>query len=181
MQIVKELSSIKAVKPLNFLFFRTRTKANELGRFVGIISRQLHRDAALNDLEVTGPSYWNYHGFDGNASKEFTLEIALPVSEMPLEYGGKFKLKRTNPFLCVSMVHYGSWYDMPDAYRKLLDFATGKKLTVSNYNREIYINVDFTDPGANVTEIQIGISEESLGLSDFAETGIGQSMTVYSF
>lgn len=152
---------IKNVRPLNFLYFRTRTKLNELGRFVGIIARELHRDAALYDQEVTGPVYWNYTDVTGNPDHDFGLEIALPVAEIPVVYGGKFDIKRSNAFPCLSLLHEGSWLDMPSVYKQLYEFAREQELEITGQNREIYVNVDFTDPEANLTEIQLGITHES--------------------
>ena len=150
---------IKEIRPINFLYFRTRSKVGELGRFVGIIARELHRDAALNDQEVTGPVYWNYFGFYGDPSKDFALEIAVPIGEIPLAYGGKFDIKRVETFHCISLTHEGSWYDIPFSYRKLSEFALERDLIPTGNNRELYVNVDFGNPEANVTEIQLGIAK----------------------
>jgi effector-binding domain-containing protein len=152
---------IKEVKPINFLHFRTKTRISELGRFVGIIARELYRDATYNDLEVTGPVYWNYFGFDGDESGSFVLEIALPVAEIHSAYNGKFRLKREGSFHCVSTIHEGSWFDLPRSYSMITEFLTAKGLEPCACNREIYLNIDFMNPNANVTEIQIGISEGS--------------------
>ena len=152
---------IKEIKPINFLFFRTRTKVGELGRYVGIVARELYRDASLNDLEVTGPVYWNYIGFEGDESKEFTLEIALPIAEIPSHYEGKFRTKREDIFYCLSILHEGSWFDIPSSYAKLMEFMGTHQLSPIALNRELYINMDFNNPTANITEIQIGISVES--------------------
>lgn len=149
---------IKEVNPINFLYFRTRTRVGELGRFVGIIARELYRDAALYDLEVTGPVYWNYIGFDGDESKVFVLEIAIPVAEIPSSYRGKFQLKREASFRCVSTVHEGSWFDLSRTYSRIAEFISERGLTPCDNNRELYLNIDFMNPAANVTEIQIGIS-----------------------
>ncbi|HEX5169153.1 MAG TPA: GyrI-like domain-containing protein [Cyclobacteriaceae bacterium] len=155
---------VKEIKPINFLFFRTRTKVSELGRYVGIVARELYRDAFLNDLEVTGPIYWNYIGFEGDEAKEFTLEVALPVAEIPASYEGKFRVKRDDTFYCVSLSHEGSWFDFPSAYGKLMRYIEENKLQPVALKRELYINMDFNNPVANITEIQIGISAESFEL-----------------
>jgi len=47
---------------------------------------------------------------------------------------------------------------MPKTYDKLMEFVSKRKLTPNSINRELYINADFKDPEANVTEIQIGIT-----------------------
>jgi effector-binding domain-containing protein len=152
---------LKEINPINFLFFRTRTKVSELGRYVGIVARELYRDAALNNLEISGPVYWNYFGFEGDESKEFTLEISLPIAEIPKNYEGKFRVKREESFHCVSIIHEGSWFDMPLSYAKLIKYLDGHQLKSVSVNRELYINMDFNNPAANVTEIQVGISSES--------------------
>jgi len=148
---------IKQVKPINFLFFRTETCIHELGNFLPV-AKELFKEAILQDLTITGPVHRHYFGFMGDESKTFTLEIALPVSSFPQEYDGKFHFKRTEPFKCVSVVHEGSWYDMPQTYERLMQFIGEHKLVPIAINREVYVNADFTDPGANVTEIQVGVS-----------------------
>jgi hypothetical protein len=150
----------KEIQPINFLYFRTRTKVSELGRFVGIVARELYRDAIFSNLEVTGPVYWNYIGFEGDETKPFLLEISLPVAEIPLDYEGKFQLRRSEKFHCISIIHTGSWYDIPRSYERIMQFAQKNQCKVTGYNREIYVNIDFITPGSNVTEIQLGISIE---------------------
>lgn len=162
---------VKEVNPINFVYFRTKTRVGELGRFVGVIARELYRDAALHDLEITGPVYWNYFGFNGNESTPFTLDIALPVAEMPGVYHGNFQLKREDPFTCVSLVHTGSWFDLQQNYRRMMEFLAIRGLEPSGNNREIYLNIDFMNPAANVTEIQVGVKPESFVRFNHVATG----------
>jgi effector-binding domain-containing protein len=147
---------IKAVKPINFLFFRTETTVAELIKFIPIGQEIIH-EAVKKNLFITGPVHWHYFGFEGNEHKPFTLEISLPVSEAVSEYDGKFHFKRTEPFKCVSMVHEGSWFDMPKSYGNMMTFMSENKLTPIGATREIYVNTDFKYPEANVTEIQMGV------------------------
>ena len=148
---------IKEVKPINFLFFRTETNVHELGNFLPV-SKELFQEAIQNDIRITGPVHWHYFGFGGDITKTFTLEIALPVSEVPQEYDGKFHFKRTEPFKCVSLEHEGNWLDLPRSYGKLVQFMKEKNLQPTAINREVYINADFHYPEANVTEIQVGVA-----------------------
>src|SRR5262245_39301022 len=73
---------IKEVKPISFLFYRTETNVRELGNFLHI-GQELFREAVANHLPVTGPVHWHYFGFTGDDSKPFTLEIALPIADVP--------------------------------------------------------------------------------------------------
>jgi hypothetical protein len=148
---------VKAVKPINFLFFRTETTIYELSKYL-LVGQQLFREAVQHNLNITGPVHWHYFGFDGDLQKPFTLEIALPVGEVLEDYDGEFHFKRTEPFKCVSAVHEGSWLEIPQSYGKLMKFIEEQGLKPLAANREIYVNADFKHPEANVTEIQVGVS-----------------------
>ena len=148
--------TIKQVKPINFLFFRTETSASELEKYL-TVANDLFREAFENKLRITGPVHWHYFGFSGDERKAFTLEIALPVADVIGEYDGKFHFKRSEPFNCVSVIHEGSWQELHKTYSKLMQFLSKKKLVLSGVNREIYINADFTNPEANITEVQLGV------------------------
>lgn len=145
----------KQVQPISFLLFRTETTLGELSNFFHV-ANQLYAEALTNKLSVTGPVHWHYFGFT-EAAKPFTLEIALPVSEVLPEYDGRFHFKRTDNFKCVSIIHEGNWLNMTGSYEKLLRYAGEHQLTPAGVNREIYVNVDFVNPQANVTEIQLGV------------------------
>jgi effector-binding domain-containing protein len=148
---------IKSVKPINFLFFRTETKIAELAQFIPV-GQELIREAVKENLFITGPVHWHYFGFEGDESKPFVLEISLPVGEVRNEYDGRFHFKRTETFKCVSMIHEGSWFDIPKSYGAMMTFMATNKLSPVEANREVYVNTDLNHPEANVTEIQIGIS-----------------------
>lgn len=149
--------TVKQVKPINFLFFRTETTVGELQKFLPI-ANELFKEAFENNLRITGPVHWHYFGFTVDASKAFTLEIALPVADVIGEYDGRFHFKRTEPFTCVSLVHEGSWQELQKSYGKLMQFIMKNSLKLAGVNREIYINADFANPDANITEVQIGVN-----------------------
>lgn len=149
--------SIKEVRPINFLYFRTEAYVHELLNFVPV-ARDLYREAVNYNLHVTGPIHWHYFGFTGDASCPFTLEISLPVSDVIAEYDGAFHFKRTETFRCVSLTHEGGWDSLPASYDKLMEFISTMGFDPTGVTREIYINSDFKDPVSNITDIQIGIS-----------------------
>ena len=147
---------IKEVKPINFLFFRTETRVDELANFLPM-AKELFKEAVQLDLWVTGPVHWHYYGFTGQ-TEPFILEIALPVSALPERYDGKFHCKRTEPFRCVSAFHEGSWTEIPVTYGRIMQYVQSNNLETILINRELYINTDFNHPDANVTEIQLGVA-----------------------
>ncbi len=156
MVISEYVPTLKLVKPINFLLFRTETTVGELGNFLPV-ANDLFKEAFENKLRITGPVHWHYFGFEGDESKPFTLEIALPVAEVIREYDGKFHFKRTEPFSCASIIHEGNWLEIPSSYGRLMQFISNRNLKPVGMNREIYINADFTNPEANITEVQLGI------------------------
>jgi len=148
--------TLKEIKPINFLYFRAETRLDQLLNFIPV-AKDLFKEAVNHNLHVTGPIHWHYFGFSGDASESFMLEVSLPVSDVIAEYDGNFHFKRTEPFRCVALTHEGGWDKMPVSYDKIMQFITGKHLEPLAVNREIYVNTDFKDPDANITEIQFGV------------------------
>ncbi len=150
------LPTVKEILPVNFLFYRAEVKINDLANQVPM-AKELFKESVRLDLHPSGPIHWHYFGFTGDESKPFTLEICLPVASVPSDYNGKFHFKRTENFKAVSLLHEGSWLDIPMSYGKLMQFIQQHSLQPVGVNRELYINADFVNPEANVTEIQMGI------------------------
>ena len=86
--------TLKEIKPINFLYFRAETRVDQLLNFIPV-AKDLYKEAVNLDLHVCGPVHWHYFGFTGDASKSFTLEVALPVSNVVSDYDGNFHFKRT--------------------------------------------------------------------------------------
>lgn len=147
---------VKEVPPISFLFFRTEAQINTLTQFLPV-SQELYKEAVKNKIPITGPVHWHYHSFTGGEQQAFTLEIALPVAYVLEEYDGNFHFKRTGAFKCLALVHEGNWLDFPRSYDVAFHYIADNKLEPLAVNREIYINVDFKHPEANVSEIQIGL------------------------
>lgn len=146
----------KEVKPINFLYFRAQTTLDQLQEFIPV-GQRLYKEAALHDLPVTGSLQWHYFNFHGNPAEPFDLEVALPVGTIPGEYDGEFHIKRTQPFRCISKVHVGDWNSIARTYGEMLKYAGSNGVKLTAHSREIYNHVDFDDPSANVTEVQLGI------------------------
>jgi effector-binding domain-containing protein len=148
---------IKKIKPVNFLFHRAEVKISDLTSQIPI-AKELFKESVRLDLHPSGPIHWHYFGFMGDESKPFTLEVCLPVASIPADYDGKLQFKRTEIFKCVSLLHEGGWQEIPRSYGILMEFIQQHKLQPTGVTRELYINADFVNPEANVTEIHMGIS-----------------------
>jgi len=147
---------IKTMKPITFLFHRAETTVAELINFIPV-GQQLFKEAVEKKLFITGPIHWHYIGFDGDEKKPFTLEISLPVGEVLSDYDGNFHFKRTDDFKSVCLTHEGRWDEIPKSYGTIMQFMEANHLTPAGITREVYVNADFNNQEANVTQIQIGI------------------------
>ena len=146
---------IREIKPINFLFHREVLTLNELQRMVPV-SQALYVEAARLKLQITGPIHWHYFGLTTKEAP-LTLEVSLPVAEVLKEYDGKYHFKRTDTFKCLTHTHEGSFENFEKTYEKLFAHITQNKMIPNGMCREVYVNVDFANPQANIAEAQIGI------------------------
>jgi effector-binding domain-containing protein len=146
---------IKTIAPSTFLFHRVETTVDQLIHKANV-GQQLFKEAVEKNLFIAGPIHWHYINFEGD-SKPFTLEISLPVGNTLPDYDGPFHFKRTEPFLCVCLTHEGPWNNIPKAYETLMQFAAKQGKGATTTAREIYVQADWDNQVANVTEIQLGL------------------------
>lgn len=124
--------------------------------FVRVKARELYRDAAAQNLEVTGPVYWIYTGMDGNPNTVFKLDIVLPVTR-PETYTGAFSVTQVDSIKCLFTTHFGSWEKLPETYGMLFREIGQKGYVPTGICREMYVHMDFDNPQNDATEVQIGI------------------------
>ena len=138
--------------------FETETTLQTLLQYVRVVARRLYQDAIKHDLEITGPVYWIYNGADGQPDTTFSLTIAVPVtadSTQPVQ--SAFEIKKLDTFKCLMEQHLGDWARLSNTYCALIGEIHSKDFRMNGLTREIYLNMDFENPEANITEVQIGL------------------------
>jgi effector-binding domain-containing protein len=140
---------------ITVLYSSHRTTIPQLEQFVAVVAKELYAEAAKQNVLVSGPQYWIYHGMDGNPQTEFTLEIAIPIQGKISN--SKFATKQLASFKSINHLHEGAWEKMPESYGALLGYIDANKIPMSDECREVYLNVDFEHPENNRVEIQMGI------------------------
>jgi effector-binding domain-containing protein len=147
---------IKTQNAFTALSFSVETNIAGIFQYVRVKAAELYRDAAENNLEVTGPVYWIYTGMDGHPDTVFNLDIVLPVTT-PEMYNGNFAVKTIPALKSLSTTHVGAWEKLPGTYHQLF-METGKQnLAPNGICREVYLHMDFQNPENNLTEVQVGI------------------------
>jgi len=147
---------VKTQPPVTILYSTHQTTIQQLSQFVGSVMKDLYAEAAEQDVLVSGPPSWIYHGMDGKPDTVFTLEIALPVQGAFIK-PGRFAVKQLPPFKAVTHTHEGAWTALPEAYGQVIQYIDAHKIPMNEECREVYINIDFQNPENNITQIQMGV------------------------
>jgi effector-binding domain-containing protein len=147
---------IKTHPSMTVLYNTYQTTLRELQNFAGTAVKELYRHVVDLDLLVCGPQYWFYYGVDGNPDTRFTLEIAIPVHgrlpSNPPPY-----VKHLPPFKCLSYRHEGSWEQLGEIYKEMMQFVSENELVMNGIFSEAYLHIDFMAQPNNITEVQIGL------------------------
>ncbi|MBC7850380.1 MAG: GyrI-like domain-containing protein [Chitinophagaceae bacterium] len=146
---------IKTHPTMTVLYSTHQTTISGLSQFVGTVVKELFTEAVSNDVLVSGPVYWVYHGMDGQPDTVFTLEIAIPIQGVIKS--SRFATKELPAFKTASHVHENGWTKIPATYAQIMQFIAMNSLQMTGECREIYWNIDFENPENNLTEIQVGV------------------------
>lgn len=145
---------IKTYPPLMVLSSIHQTTISQLQQF-GPVMAELYAVAGRKSF-INGPLHWIYYGMDGNPDKEFTLEIAIPIRRAI--QSTKFKVKELDFFKAITFPHEGLWEHLPGSHAQIMTRLAEHDIPVTNECREVFLNIDFSQPEKNMTEIQIGVS-----------------------
>lgn len=148
--------AITTTQPFHFFYRQYKTTYKDLWPLVRVEARDIFKAAIQHDLEIVGPQHWHYYGADGLPDTIFTLEIGIPVAAVktvPEPYG----CKTLPAFKSVNKQYTGSWEQLPEVYAALIKDIQQQGLTMNGQQREIYIQCNFDDPSAHITQVQIGL------------------------
>ncbi len=148
----------KNINPKKVIVATTKTTLNKIAQDAEPLTGALMADVEKLGITPAGPLEFIYFDVTGEMDKEFTLEIALPVSPDASDEGSSFKIKETNSFKCVTHIHKGSMENMHAVYDVIFKEIEKKELKPTIEVREVYLNWVDAKSADNVTEIQIGIN-----------------------
>jgi effector-binding domain-containing protein len=145
---------IKTYPPLTVLSSIHQTTMSQLQQF-GPVMAELYAVAGRKSF-INGPLHWIYYGMDGNPDTVFTLEIAIPIRKA--FQSTKFKVRELDFFKAITFPHEGLWEHLPGSHAQIMERLAEHHIPVTNECREVFLNIDFSQPEKNMTEIQIGVS-----------------------
>jgi hypothetical protein len=111
--------------------------------------------------------------FHGGAVKDgYLVEVACPVTR-PLEMDDVHsRMLEAAPAL--TMTHYGAHQDIRETVLKVYDYLGKHAWTTALFRREIYRVLDPSQPGKNVTDVQVILHEWDRLFAEGAEKYMGQ-------
>lgn len=149
---------LKNINAMPVLYFSTETKITDLEQYVVVIGERLKKDAAAQNLTITGDQQWMYYDFKNEPDALFTLEIAFPIAKLPENYTGEYAVKTLPEYKCVSNLHKGHWLQLPETYKGIRKFMEDNNIQPADHSREIYKQVDMDAIENCITEVQFGVN-----------------------
>lgn len=141
---------------MNLFCYTAETTITDVGQFVRTTPLDVYRAAINAGMEVLGPQYWIYNGFDGKPNTRFTLQIGVPVDSITESVAG-YSVVALPTMECATAIHNGSWANLITSYEKLIGEVLASGRNLSGIAREAYLHIDFNSPDNCRTEIQLGI------------------------
>ncbi|MCU0429970.1 MAG: GyrI-like domain-containing protein [Cytophagaceae bacterium] len=149
----------KTVPSKNFMIFSATTTLHTMNEMVEKEVNKLYAKAGELQLQPTGPLEFIYTGATKDMDKEFLLEIAMPIEEVPALLAEGYQFKKSEPFPCISVTHHGAISELASVYDKIFTDLWNNSVKTGDQIREVYATWYGMDSTQNITEIQIGIHE----------------------
>jgi effector-binding domain-containing protein len=142
-----------------YLSIKKNLTLPELKPFVQDVLPKLFPEIQALELKITGPLEFIYFGVDGNPETQFDLIIAFPINARGAE-SSLFEYYESEPFYCAHIDYQGSMNGIGEAWDVFVKEIVDSGLIPTGQCREVYKNWIGDDSYENVTELQMGISQE---------------------
>ncbi len=147
---------IKEVKEQHTLMKRFTTPVGELSNVMGTVYGEIAAHMQQHGIPFAGPPFALYHNMDMEA---LDMEIRFPVLNA-VEGSGEVKAGKIPGGKVATTIHAGPYSTMEETYTRLMGFVDEKKLTVTEWMYETYLNSPEEVPEAELrTEVFLPIAE----------------------
>ncbi|MBC8107831.1 MAG: GyrI-like domain-containing protein [Anaerolineae bacterium] len=148
---------VQDYKETPYFYSSTETTLNQIGQVVPETLPKLFAAIKENNVEVTGPMIFVYHGATQDRDKPFKLEIGFTVAPGAKE-AGDFKVRDLEPFHCASVIYSGPITQVGVAYQGLFTELFGAGLQPTGETREMYLYWESPESPNNVQVIMAGVN-----------------------
>jgi hypothetical protein len=150
--------NVQTFPALNYYHVATETSFAKIGDTVGKAMQELSEAGQAGAVRGIGPTMLVYEDahFDAKPDRVFKMQAGILAAEgaKPM---GNFKLRKTEPFKCATVLYTGPVGGQGQAYQKLYPAIARQGLTRTNEEREMCLYWEGYDSPNNVFLIQVGI------------------------
>ena len=109
---------------------------------MGILLAKLMGWAEANEIQVTGPPFAIYYTSPQNtAPEEMVYDMGIKVSEdTELSDEGEIRVVELLAHTALSIVHKGSYKDLANSYKEMVDYSIENNYDIIGSPKEIYFN-----------------------------------------
>jgi len=127
---------------------------------MGILLGKLLAWAEINEIQVTGAPFAIYYTMPENtAAEEMIYDMGIPVSqEVELSDEDEIKVVELIEHRVLSIVHKGSYNNLPNSYKEMVEYSIKNNYDIIGSPKEIYFNSPHDVPEEELlTEIQFPV------------------------
>jgi effector-binding domain-containing protein len=144
----------RTLAPKTILYREVETSLSEMGTTVGPILEELNRLVKEKKVTYAGCGVFVYFGASSDPTKKFKLQVSFAVADdtKPM---GDFKVRRLEPFKCLTVLYGGPLASIARAYEKVFGNLGGN--TPTGETREYYLDWESVESPNNVELVAVGI------------------------
>jgi effector-binding domain-containing protein len=144
----------RTLAPKTILYREVETSLSEMGTTVGPIIEELQKLVKEKKVSYAGCGVFVYFGASADPTKKFKLQVSFAVAE-DTKPQGEFKVRKLEPFKCLTVVYAGPLASISRAYEKAFGNLGGSVPT--GETREYYLDWEGVDSPNNVELVAVGI------------------------
>ena len=144
----------RTLAPKTILYKEVETSISEMATTVGPILEELNKLAKEKKFTYAGCAVFVYQGASPDPTKKFKLQVSFAVAE-DTKPVGDFKVRKLEPFKCLTVLYGGNVASVSKAYEKL--FGNLGSNIPTGETREYYYDWGGVESANNVELVAAGI------------------------
>jgi len=127
---------------------------------MGILLDKILAWAETSNIQITGPPFSIYYTSPENtAPEDMIYDMGIPVSkDTELDGESEIKVVELLEHRVLSTVHKGSYKDISDSYKEMVDYSIKNNYDIIGSPKEVYFNSPYEVPEEELlTEIQFPV------------------------
>ena len=146
--------AVRTLGPQTIIYKEVETTRTEMGEAIMPALEGLEKLVTEKKIVRSGETIFVYQGATQDPDKKFKLQIGFAVPE-GTQPQGEFKVRKLEPFKCVTVLHGGPIPSIGKAFEKV--FGGLGSNTPTGEHREYYLHFEGVESPNNVQMVAVGI------------------------